>query len=78
MSTMSDVLSGIKKVLVIEDKVARMARDMDNMTLDVRDLRDVISAMNDRMGVMNERIVRMETKFEIYEAQASQRRIMDQ
>jgi predicted nucleic acid-binding Zn-ribbon protein len=75
MSTMGDVLSGIKKMLVFEDKVARMERDMDALADDVSDLRDVISAMNERVSLTNERIVRMETKFEIYEAQASQRRI---
>jgi TolA-binding protein len=78
MSTMGDILSGIKKVLVIEDKVTRMESDMDTMALDVRDLRNVIAGTNERMSQMNERIVRMETKFEIYEAQAAQRRIEGQ
>jgi TolA-binding protein len=75
MSTMSDLLSGIKKVLVIEEKVARMGRDMDNVVEDVSDLRAAISAISERMSQMNERIVRMETKFEIYERQSTQRRI---
>lgn len=75
MSTMGDILSGIKKVLVIEDKVARMETDMDTMANDVRDLRTVIANTNERMSQINERIVRMETKFEIYERQAQQPRI---
>jgi hypothetical protein len=50
MSTMSDVLSGIKKMLVIEDKVGRMERDMDALTEDVRDLRKGLGAVSDRVS----------------------------
>ena len=34
-----------------------------------------IAGLRDALAMMNERIVRMETKFEIYERQADQRRI---
>jgi hypothetical protein len=50
MSTMSDVLSGIKKMLVIEDKVGRMERDMDLMAEDVRDLRKGLGSVSDRVS----------------------------
>jgi hypothetical protein len=50
MSTMSDVLSGIKKMLVIEDKVGRMERDMDMLAEDVRDLRKGLGSVSDRVS----------------------------
>lgn len=50
MSTMSDVLSGIKKMLVIEDTVGRMDRDMDSLTQDVRDLRKSVGVVSDRVS----------------------------
>jgi hypothetical protein len=50
MSTMSDVLSGIKKMLVIEDKVGRMERDMDSLSEDVRDLRKGLGGVSDRVS----------------------------
>lgn len=50
MSTMSDVLSGIKKMLVIEDKVGRMERDMDALTDDIRDLRKGLASVSDRVS----------------------------
>lgn len=50
MSTMSDVLSGIKKMLVIEDKVGRMERGMDLLADDVRDLRKGLGSVSDRVS----------------------------
>ncbi len=50
MSTMGDVLSGIKKMLAIEEKVARMERDMDAMGKDARDLRKSVSMISDRVS----------------------------
>ena len=50
MSTMSDVLSGIKKMLLIEDTVKRMERDMDSLADDVRDLRRALSTVSDRIS----------------------------
>ena len=49
---MGDVLSGIRKMLLIEDKVSRMERDMATLVQDVRDLRKGLGLMSDRIADM--------------------------
>lgn len=52
MSTISDVLSGVKKVLLIEDKVDRMERGLDDLASDVSDLRKGLAAIEQRVADM--------------------------
>ncbi len=75
MGVLSDVGSALKNVVLMQSNIARLERTIERQDRDIVGLRDVIGAMSERMAATNERIVRMETKFEIYERQASQRRL---
>lgn len=68
MGFVSDAAGALKNVVLMQSNIERLERAIERQDRDIGGLRDVISAMN-------ERIVRMETKFEIYEALASQRRL---
>ena len=50
MSTMGDVLSGIKKMLMIEDKVGRMEHDMVVLADDLRDMRKGLGHVSGRLS----------------------------
>ena len=50
MSTMGDVLSGVKKVLLIEETVSRVEKDIDGLRDDIRDLRQNQSKLSDRLS----------------------------
>ena len=68
MGFLSDAASALKNVVLMQSSLERLERSVERQDRDIAGLRDA-------MSVMNERIVRIETKFEIYERQAIQRRI---
>ena len=68
MGFISDAAATLKNVVLMQGNLERLERAVERQDRDIAGLRDA-------MAHMNERIVRMETKFEIYEAQASRRRI---
>lgn len=68
MSLIGDAASALKDVVLMQSNIERLERAVERQDRDIGGLRDVIA-------LMNERIVRMETKFDIYERQAGQRRI---
>ena len=68
MGFLSDAASALKNVVLMQTNLERMERGVERQDRDIAGLRDA-------MALMNERIVRIETKFEIYERQAMQRRI---
>lgn len=78
MGFVNDAANALKNVVLMHSNIEQLERAIERQDRDIAGLRDVISAMNERMAVTNERIVRMETKFEIYEQQAVQRRIEGQ
>ena len=68
MGFLSDVAGALKNVVLMQSSIERLERVIERQDRDIAGLRDA-------MALMNERIVRIETKFEIYERQAMQRRI---
>ncbi len=50
MSTMGDVLSGVKKVLLIEETMGRVEKDIDGLREDIRDLRKNQATLSDRLS----------------------------
>ena len=70
MGFLSDAASALKNVVLMQTNLERLERGVERQDRDIAGLRDA-------MALMNERIVRIETKFEIYERQAMQRRIED-
>lgn len=68
MGFLSDAATALKNVVLMQSGLERLERSVERQDRDIAGLRDA-------MSVMNERIVRIETKFEIYERQALQRRI---
>ena len=68
MGFLSDVAGALKNVVLMQSSIERLERVIERQDRDIAGLRDA-------MAFMNERIVRIETKFEIYERQATQRRI---
>jgi hypothetical protein len=49
MSAFSDVLSGVRKVLVLEDQVSRLDRDVQNLAQDVRRTKDYAEGIDGRV-----------------------------
>jgi TPP-dependent indolepyruvate ferredoxin oxidoreductase alpha subunit len=49
MSALGDVLSGIKKVLLIEESVARIEKDIEKVATDLRRTRDYAEAIDGRV-----------------------------
>jgi hypothetical protein len=47
---MGDVLAGIKKMLLIEETVARIDKDMDGLRSDMRELRNGQASLNGRVS----------------------------
>ena len=68
MGFLSDAAGALKNVVLMQSSIERLERVIERQDRDIAGLRDA-------MAMMNERIVRIETKFEIYERQAMQRRI---
>ena len=68
MGFLGDAVETLKNVVLMQSSIERLERVVERQNDDIAGLRDA-------MARMNERIVRMETKFEIYERQADQRRI---
>ena len=68
MGFLGDVAGALKNVVLMRSSIERLERVIERQDRDIAGLRDA-------MAMMNERIVRIETKFEIYERQAMQRRI---
>ena len=68
MAFISDVASTLKNVVLMQSSLERLERVTEGQNRSIAGLRDA-------MALMNERIVRIETKFEVYERMASQRRI---
>ena len=68
MAFLSDVATTLKNVVLMQSNIERLERVVERQDRDVAGLRDA-------MALMNERIVRIETKFEVYERMADQRRI---
>ena len=68
MGFLSDAAGALKNVVLMQSSIERLERGIERQDRDIAGLRDA-------MALMNERIVRIETKFEIYERQAMQRRI---
>ena len=49
MGSIGDVFSGIKQLLLIEDKVARLERDVVNLADDLRRTRDYADSIDKRV-----------------------------
>ena len=49
MSAFGDVLAGIKKVLLIEESVARIENDIEKLAIDLRRTRDYAEAIDGRV-----------------------------
>jgi hypothetical protein len=68
MALLADIATTLKNVVLMQSGIERLERVVERQDRDVAGLRDA-------MALMNERIVRIETKFEVYERMAEQRRI---
>ena len=68
MAFLSDVAATLKNVVLMQSNIERLERVVERQDRDIAGLRDA-------MALMNERIVRIETKFEVYERMVAQRRI---
>lgn len=49
MSAAGDILGGIKKVLLLQENVARIERNMDALAVDVRRTRDYAESIDRRV-----------------------------
>jgi TPP-dependent indolepyruvate ferredoxin oxidoreductase alpha subunit len=49
MSTIGDILSGVKKVLLLEESVARIEKNFDKLGEDVRRTRDYADSIDRRV-----------------------------
>jgi hypothetical protein len=58
MSTVSDILAGLKKVILLEENVSRLQGDVASLTDDVRRTRDYAAEID-------KRVVRIETMIEM-------------
>ena len=58
MSTVGDILAGLKKVILLEENVSRLQGDVANLTDDVRRTRDYAAEID-------KRVVRIETMIEM-------------
>ncbi|MBB5716058.1 hypothetical protein [Sphingomonas aerophila] len=62
MSTISDVFAALKKVMLLQEDVARLQRNVEAMASDVRRTRDYADGID-------RRVVRLETLVEVAAAQ---------
>jgi hypothetical protein len=53
MSWITDAVQALKKIIIIEDRVSSMAEDLKKMA--------------ERLYEMDKRVLKLETKFEVYE-----------
>ncbi|MEY4502443.1 MAG: hypothetical protein RIS52_2333 [Pseudomonadota bacterium] len=49
MSALGDVLTGIKKILLVEETVARLERDIERVADDLRGTRDYAESIDGRV-----------------------------
>lgn len=68
MSTVSDILAGLKKVILLEENVSRLQSDVSGLTADVRRTRDYAAEID-------RRVVRIETMIEMSRRDGGQPRI---
>lgn len=68
MSAIGDALSSLKNVMLMQERIDGLRGDIGRISTDLRTL-------TEKVGSINERVIRIETKFEVYERQASQRRL---
>jgi hypothetical protein len=68
MSTVGDILAGLKKILLLDDGVARLQADVSKLMDDVRRTREYAAEID-------KRVVRIETLIEITERSAGQPRL---
>lgn len=61
MSWMTDVLHALKKIILIEEKISVMTEDIVKLT--------------DKMVDIDRRLLKLETKLEVYEGMAKRREI---
>ncbi|MEO7865715.1 MAG: hypothetical protein ABIR63_07620 [Sphingomicrobium sp.] len=59
MSAVGDILTGIKQVILLQENVARLQRDVENLAQDVRRVRDYA-------GTIDQRVARIEGVMEGY------------
>lgn len=64
MGALGDILSGIKKVILLEENVGRLQRDLEILTQDVRRIRDYAAEIE-------RRVIRIEGVMEGYQRAAS-------
>ena len=50
MSTIGDILSGVKKVLLLEESVGRIEKNFDRLSEDVRRTRDYADSIDRRVS----------------------------
>ena len=68
MGAVGDILSGIKQVILLQEHVSRLQRDVEGLAQDVRRVRDYA-------GDIDKRVARIEGVMEGYQrASATQRR----
>ena len=68
MSAIGDALASLKNVMLMQERIDGLRGDIGRISADLRTL-------TEKVGSINERVIRIETKFEIYERQAGQRRL---
>jgi hypothetical protein len=68
MSAIGDVLAGLKKVILLEENVARLERGIETLAADLRRTRDYADSID-------KRVVRIETMIEMSGSGGRQRRI---
>jgi hypothetical protein len=68
MSTVGDILTGLKKVILLEENVSRLQGDVASLTDDVRRTRDYAAEID-------KRVVRIETMIEMSGRSGAQPRI---
>jgi hypothetical protein len=49
MSSVGDILGGIKKVLLLQENVMRIEKNLDNLSADVRYIRDYAGSIDRRV-----------------------------
>jgi hypothetical protein len=50
MGAIGDILAGIKQVVLLQENVARMQRDVENLAHDVRRIRDYAADVDKRVA----------------------------
>ena len=50
MGAVGDILAGIKQVILLQENVARLQRDVENLAQDVRRMRDYAGGIDQRVA----------------------------